>query len=150
MRTQGHGESQNKEVTIPSPQRPKRETKPTTIAEAISRLAAATKNLCGEVELFRGLLKDFGQIPKRPIQWRTGLEWYQDPKTREPRSKLFQIEGAIQAATSPTAQMTLIKALAQDLDGAFRDIRAARTDIEAIVGTPTARDRFRDWHKKRR
>jgi hypothetical protein len=106
--------------------------------------------LQGEVERFRTLLKDFGKIPERPRKHDVGLEWGHKTQTSEPKSKLREAEKAIQSDMSPEAQMMLIKALAQDLDGAFLDIRAARTSIEAIVETPEARDRFRQWHKKRR
>jgi hypothetical protein len=96
------------------------------------------------------VLKDFGQIPKRRLPSLSGLEWYQRTETSEPQRKVVEAEKATQSDLSPEAQMLLIRALTKDLDGAFRDIRAARADIEAIVEIPEARDRFQQWHKKKR
>ena len=134
--------------------RPKREPTAATVAEGLSRLALSTESLRAEVQQLRAALKDFGPVPPKRIRsfWRvTDKDAHPLARlqTDEPRSQSDRAIEEIGEADDAAAQMHAIRALQKDLDGAFLDIRATRTDLEAIVGRPDSRSRFQAWYRKR-
>ena len=131
---------------MPPPRRPERP--PATLSD----IRDQTEKLCREIgtlhaEVFRltNLIAEArkGERPEK-ITWNT-LDYSRGerPSTPEPLRRIWEALNFLQTADTLENQFIILKAIAKDLDGAMVDIRAARMNIEAIVGNADMRDRFR-------
>jgi hypothetical protein len=110
-----------------------------------AQLARDVALLRSETAELRKLLASLGPVPKPPIHYpehQPGAHPRARDKTDEPRDA---IEDALAAYGSDTNEITfaaLIKAMARDMDGAVRDIRATRNDLNLMLGDTATRQRF--------
>jgi FtsZ-binding cell division protein ZapB len=117
-----------------------------SVKDGLEKLSRETAQLQREVAALTQRLSKFKKkhpLPRRP--YLAGLEWYQSPETREPRSAIKSVEGDPNDLANVPA---LMFAMSNDLDGALRDIRAARADIDAIVNDSDLRSEFRNWQDR--
>lgn len=117
------------------------------VADQIAKLGRETITLKAEVAAVRALLDAF--IKGRnihppgytwpPVDWQRG----ETRDTPEPRRPVEELERNMKA--TPAAEFTAkaILALARAQDGAFRDLRAMRADIEAIANDSDLRREFK-------
>ena len=85
---------------------------------------------------------------KHPIPRRfrvVGLDYHQRPETPEPVSIYQEALRHLEAGEKPEIQHRLLLAILKDTDGALRDIRAAYSDINAIVNDSDLRDDFKKY-----
>lgn len=69
------------------------------------------------------------------------------PVTPDPRSAITQIIYEFPNNANLDIPTRTLRAIAKELDGALRDIRAARHDIEAIADDSDLRESFKEWQE---
>lgn len=127
-----------------------------TVRDGLAALARQIAQLAIEVN---ALNKVFGSFDAKPVQYHPFIpvEWSgennnfaESPKTPEPRKEIEAALEQTKKLKNPDIATKLIRAMAKDLDGAFRDIRATRADVAAIKDDSDSRSNFKDWVERTR
>ena len=114
----------------------------------VGRLCRDILNLQAEVNRVSNLLGNFpvqlGYEPMSDAAWNLPQEMR---RTEEPRSEIQSAVWKLLSDQGHTAKelSSLLKAALRDLDGALRDIRVARLNIEEISGSGELRGVQRKW-----
>lgn len=123
------------------------------IVEKLGKLYRETKSLSAEVAKLTSLMSDFENKAKTekynfevlpPRAGGNDRSLYKTEETQSVISATLYEFSKLEDLTIPTR--TII-AIARDLDGALRDIRAARLNFEAISKDPDWREDFRAWQR---
>jgi hypothetical protein len=86
-----------------------------------------------------------------PPEWMgENKSWRVRSETDEPKNNIGEALRAGIDNDSVIAANLIIRAIAKDIDGALRDIRALRADIEAIKDDSDLRGDFKDWLSRNR
>jgi hypothetical protein len=121
---------------------------PISLPDQIAKLARDTATLRSEVSGLCNKLSRFTKgrdlRPKGHVLGYVDTARGQRERTEEPRSAIYELLLDTPELDS-AAVARCLNAIASDLDGAFRDIRATRADIEAIKNDSDLRADFKEW-----
>jgi hypothetical protein len=71
-------------------------------------------------------------------------------QTEEPRSAIEEIRHEFGKNSNFEIPTRTLLAIAKEVDGAIRYIRAARLDLKGIADDPERREDFRDWQQSQK
>ena len=124
-----------------------------SVGDGLAKLIREVRTLQSEVRNLTGAVYGFHSKNPRPYAWRVlppgadGGNPEARYQTDEPQSKIELVR--YQYCGNPNLEIptrTLL-AIAHELDGALRDVRAARTDIKAIAEDSDLREDFKEWQR---
>lgn len=130
------------------PREPRPQVTLSEVRDGIEKLCRDIGSLQGEVNELRNMIGRFKKGRRvRPFIYASGLDHGRGEResTPEPRSQIEEALRLLRGANTVEQQGLLLKAISRDLDGALRDIRAAKLDVHAIVDDSDLRDEFRAW-----
>ena len=136
-------------MTSPTP-RPERP--PATLSDVrdgIAKLCRDIGSLQGEVNELRNLIGRFakGRTLAPYIYGGPEIDRFKGERaqTPEPKSQILEALELLKSADTVQEQSLLLKAISRDLDGALRDIRAAKLDVRGITDDSDLRAEFKAW-----
>ncbi|MCP4304906.1 MAG: hypothetical protein GY788_08555 [bacterium] len=124
-----------------------------SIREGLEKLIREIAQLKNEVHAINKRLGAYRK--KHPVPRDTASDYDPDfrafgrghrTETEDPRAKVPSALMDIEAEAPGPATRALMSML-DDLDGALRDVRAARRDIDLIAGDSDQRARFKKWNR---
>lgn len=120
-----------------------------SITDGLTKLLREVRLLQTETRSLTERLHSFTEKhPVPPAERTFDHDWVRRESTDEPHSMfrafLYEIKETDDLETPTRALIAVLK----DLDGALRDIRAARSDIDAITNDSDLRGEFLDWIDK--
>ena len=125
----------------------------TSVSDGLAKLIRDVRLLQKEVRDLHGTLKGFAG--ERHRRWmvlppEAGGSERAQPKTDEPQSKILEVRYEYGENPNLEVPTRTLLAIAKEIDGAIRDIRAARADIAAISDDSDLREAFKEWqsHQK--
>lgn len=126
-----------------------------SVAGGLAKLIREVRNLQKEVATLTSAVKGF--TDHNPIK-RWGRSLPSDAggsdlaraETREPFSAIQKARYEYGNTPNLEIPTRTLFAIAKELDGALRDIRAARNDIEAIADNSDLRDSFKEWQEEQK
>ena len=119
-----------------------------SIKQGLVKLTLSLSRLAAEVSGVRTNLGKFAKGRKlRPQVFYTGFDYHQRPETEEPKSSILEQLKSIGDSSNLQIADRILLAIANDAEGAFRDIRAIRADIEAIRDDSDLRAEFKSWRQ---
>ena len=120
-----------------------------SIKEGLVKIARDIQLLKSEVKLVREKLGSFvGQRDLHPAPRTDEIAFGIRPQTRDPDPQIPEMLFEFKHTSNLEVPALAIMAIARDLDGALRDIRSTRADIEAIANDSDLRSEFRNWIKE--
>jgi hypothetical protein len=125
----------------------KRPPTQTSIKECLAKLSRDAENLQRETTTLAGKLAPFKK--GRDLQPRTyviGLDWSrgQTEQTPEPRNAVAELERELSPIELEIYDRAL-RVIARTMDSALRDVRATRSDIEAIKEDSDLRAEWKNY-----
>ena len=120
------------------------------VTDGLAKLIKEVRQLQSEIakltESFHGF-KIKHPIPEPRIPYNKGFDWRTRPSTDEPKSAIRDIIYEYQDGDNLEVPTRTLFAIAKELDGALRDVRAARADINAIASDSDSRADFKAWQE---
>lgn len=109
-------------------------TRPTieSIGDGLVKIIQELGLLKSEIGQLNEKLKPLSDKADKRPQYRTGLEWYQGTQTRDPESEIERFCIEYRETDNLEIPTRAIIATIKQIDGALRDVRAIRADMEAI------------------
>jgi hypothetical protein len=128
--------------------------KPTiaSVTEGLSYLHREVQALKREIAKlsreFSGLTEHFSDDDMNRELWGVGRD--HQHRTDEPSSEISRISYEFPDRANFEIPTRVIFAIAKELDGALRDIRATRTKLHAVLSDSDLRADFKVWHETNR
>lgn len=129
-----------------------------SVTEGLARLIREVRHLQSEVARLTHTLNGFTDKYRETRRWYSLLPPEANPdqrdaaraETDEPKSAIRTINYEFNNNANLDIPTRTLLAISKEIDGALRDIRAARNDIEAITDDSDLRDDFREWQANQR
>jgi hypothetical protein len=120
-----------------------------TVAESMARIARDVRGLYEEVRPLRASLMGSRPAPRaRDMTDRPDHSRGETRGTLEPTSHIERALEETDGQTDEAALLKVMRAIAEDLEGALADVRAIKNLIEESMDDPDERARFRALFKR--
>lgn len=126
-----------------------------SVKDGLAKLIREVRLLQSEVAKLTGAIGGFTENNNRPRLWKVlpnsaGGGDRARYQTDEPRSAIEQLRYEYGDASDLEIPTRTLLAISKEIDGALRDIRRARLDIDAIADDSDLRDDFREWQERQK
>ncbi|MBB4001576.1 hypothetical protein [Aurantimonas endophytica] len=129
-----------------------------TMAAGLAKLIREVRQLQTEVTKLRADLRGFTGGRKQFPHWRstpvlppeTGGAYEAKAEKDEPQSAIMLARYEYGENPNLEIPTRTLLAIAKELDGTLRDVRAARLDIKAIADDSDLRNDFKEWQRNQR